>query len=39
MEPEGYRRMVCVEAAAIGLPIRLAPAASWSGVQILHARV
>ena len=35
MEPDGYRKFVCVEAAAIGRPIRLAPGATWIGRQIL----
>ena len=36
-QPDGYRRMLCVEAAVIGEPVRLAPGASWSGTQTLHA--
>lgn len=35
LEAEGYRRFVCVEAAAIGTPVQLAPNASWRGTQIL----
>lgn len=38
MEPGGHQRMVCVEAAAIGRPVRLAAGARWRGVQILDAR-
>jgi len=37
LEPEGYRRFVCVEAAAIGRPITLAPGESWQGSQTLKA--
>lgn len=32
---EGYRSMLCIEAAAIAVPIELAPGAEWSGVQQL----
>ena len=35
LEPEGYRRMVCIEAAVIGHPVALAPGESWSGTQKL----
>lgn len=35
MEPEGYRQFVCVEAAAIGRPIRLEPGEKWRGSQRL----
>lgn len=35
LEAEGYRRFVCVEAAALGTPMQLAPNASWRGTQIL----
>jgi len=35
LEPEGYRRMVCVEAAVIGAPARLEPAQRWQGAQML----
>lgn len=37
MEPEGYRRMLCVEAAAIGRPISLEPNEAWTGSQTLRA--
>ncbi len=37
LEPEGYRRMVCVEAATIGRPVTLAPGERWSGTQRLIA--
>ncbi|MBI5958197.1 MAG: D-hexose-6-phosphate mutarotase [Chloroflexi bacterium] len=33
MEPEGYRRMLCIEAAVIGQPVSLAPGATWHGTQ------
>jgi glucose-6-phosphate 1-epimerase len=37
LEPEGYRRMVCVEAAAVGsptgMPIGLEPGARWRAAQ------
>jgi len=35
MEPEGYRRFVCVESAAIGKPIALQPGQHWTGTQTL----
>lgn len=37
MPPLGFRRMLCVEAAAIEVPISLAPGESWSGRQSLTA--
>ena len=37
LEPEGYLRFVCVEAAAIARPIQLAPGGIWRGTQILSA--
>jgi glucose-6-phosphate 1-epimerase len=37
MEPEDYRRFVCVEAAAVGQPIRLWPGERWMGTQALIA--
>jgi glucose-6-phosphate 1-epimerase len=37
LEPDGYRRMVCVEAARIGDPVQLAPRDEWTGVQRLVA--
>lgn len=33
MPPTGYRQMLCVEAAAVGRPVDLAPGASWQGRQ------
>lgn len=35
MQAEGYRKMLCIEAAVIENPINLAPGASWTGKQIL----
>lgn len=35
MPPEGFRRMLCVEAAAIEPPVRLQPGAHWDGGQTL----
>ena len=35
LEPEGYRHMACIEAAAIGHPVALMPGESWSGTQKL----
>jgi glucose-6-phosphate 1-epimerase len=35
LEPEGYRRMLCLEAAAWGSPITLAPGEKWEGSQTL----
>ena len=35
LEPQGYRRFVCVEAAAAASPIELEPGQEWSGSQIL----
>lgn len=37
MEPDGYRRMACVEAVVLGRPVWLEPGQSWSGRQILAA--
>lgn len=37
LEPGGERRMLCIEAATIGEPLRLAPGADWSGTQWLIA--
>ena len=37
LEPGGYRRMVCLEAAVIGTPITLHPGESWQGTQHLSA--
>src|SRR5687767_13189489 len=35
MQPNGYLQFVCIEAAAIEKPIKLAPGASWIGTQKL----
>lgn len=38
MEPDGYRRMLCIEAGAIGTPVTVTPGSRWSGAQRLRAR-
>lgn len=35
LEPEGYRRMLCVEAVVTGQPVTLPPGESWQGIQRL----
>jgi len=37
LEPGGWLRMLCVEAAAIATPIQLAPGERWTGQQVLTA--
>ena len=37
MPPDGYRRMLCVEAAAIEHPVALAPSREWTGSQSILA--
>ena len=37
MAPDGYRRMLCVEAAAARVPVHLAGGAAWHGSQMLAA--
>lgn len=37
LEPGGWLRMLCVEAAAIGAPVRLEPGERWTGGQTLTA--
>lgn len=37
LEPGGYARMLCIEAAAVGAPLRLEAGESWTGEQQLHA--
>lgn len=37
LAPADYRRFVCIEAAAIGTPLRLEPGQSWRGAQRLEA--
>jgi glucose-6-phosphate 1-epimerase len=38
MEPEGFKRMLCVEAAVIDAPISLRPDAQWIGRQLIKLR-
>ncbi|MDT9000050.1 D-hexose-6-phosphate mutarotase [Paucibacter sp. APW11] len=33
MPPEGYRQMLCIEAAAIERPVDVAPGETWAGLQ------
>lgn len=35
LEPGGWLRMLCVEAAAIGAPVHLEPGERWTGQQVL----
>jgi glucose-6-phosphate 1-epimerase len=35
MDPDGWLRMLCVEAAVVARPVRLAPGESWLGRQTL----
>lgn len=37
LEPGGWLRMLCVEAAAIGAPVQLEPGERWTGQQTLTA--
>ncbi len=37
LPPGAYARFVCVEAAAVGVPVQLAPGAHWHGSQSLYA--
>jgi glucose-6-phosphate 1-epimerase len=37
LEPDGYLRMLCVEAAASRAPVAVAPGARWQGSQTLTA--
>jgi len=37
LEPGGYARFLCIEAAAIGKPVKLAAGAEWAGSQTLRA--
>ncbi|MBL8482468.1 MAG: D-hexose-6-phosphate mutarotase [Rhodocyclaceae bacterium] len=37
MPPDGFRRMLCVEAALAAAPLELAPRAEWTGRQTLLA--
>ena len=36
MPEDGYRHMLCVEAARIDEPVQLAPGAEWQGWQQLR---
>lgn len=38
LEAGGWRRMLCIEAAQIGNPVRLAPGERWEGSQSITAR-
>ena len=38
LEPDGWRRMLCVEAAVIGKPLMLRPGERWTGQQTITAR-
>ena len=35
MAPDGFQRMLCIEAAAARLPVQVAPGTAWSGGQSL----
>lgn len=37
MDDDGYKNMVCIEAAAIASPVKLAPDDTWQGAQVLIA--
>ena len=37
LEPDGWLRMLCVEAAVVGAPVRLGPSERWEGAQTLTA--
>lgn len=36
LDPDGWRRFVCIEAAAIARPVELAPGEEWRGTQRLR---
>jgi glucose-6-phosphate 1-epimerase len=38
LEPGGFARMLCVEAAVVGTPVRLGPGERWTGAQGLTAQ-
>lgn len=38
LEADGWLRMLCVEAAVVGAPVRLGPGERWDGAQTLVAR-
>ena len=37
LEPDDYRRFVCIEAVTVGTPVRLGPGQRWQGTQMLAA--
>ena len=37
MDPSGWLRMLCVEAAVVGTPVKLRPGERWTGQQTLTA--
>lgn len=37
LEPDDYLRFICVEAATVGAPVRLAPGERWEGMQAIVA--
>ena len=37
MPPDGWRQMICIEAATINHPVLLQPGESWAGMQILSS--
>jgi glucose-6-phosphate 1-epimerase len=37
LHPNGYQGFVCIEAAAVGHPVTLAPGEGWEGIQTLTA--
>jgi len=37
MDPSGWLRMLCVEAAVVGTPVKLGPGERWTGQQTLTA--
>ena len=39
MDDDGYLHMVCVEAAAIASPIKLAPGEQWQGTQVMTVNI
>jgi len=38
LEPDSYRRMLCIEPAVIGKPVTLNAGQHWIGMQTLHCR-
>jgi glucose-6-phosphate 1-epimerase len=36
LEPEGYRRYICIEAAIVEKPIRLTQGQTWRGTQVIR---